>query len=404
MSKILRNSLLQQLLSRTNGGDDDDANRDSNLSDDDDRQKNEEDDEEERLKILQREKIRQYQLNRLKYYYAVVECDSPETANGIYEACDGVEYESSATKIDLRFIPDDTSFDEDTPSDEATDLGDLNAYKPLHFRNAALQQSKVELTWDETSDARKDLMKSMFENQENLDQLNLKGILASGSSDDEDEEEETADNKKLSLKSLVKDLLQKKKAKSDEKEESFFVRSENEDKSEETKPEKSKKSSSWQRYLEKRREKRQQQRQEEKETVEKSKKLNCLAKNIDNFDDLPAGIDMNDPYFKEELDKFDQPTELPDEEDQDEQEFENDDDNKPSYKKTKNMQSLVDEKLKRIVKNDYSVKEITPTEQITDNRNAQKNEASELNLLIKKVKSKTNVINSKKKKDKLAKN
>ena len=29
------------------------------------------------------EKLRQYQLNRLKYYYAVVECDSP----GVYSAC-----------------------------------------------------------------------------------------------------------------------------------------------------------------------------------------------------------------------------------------------------------------------------------------------------------------------------
>lgn len=65
-----------------------------------------------------------------RYYYAVIECDSVATAKALYEACDGTEYESSANFFDLRYIPDDMTFD-DEPREVAT-IAPEN-YKPSIF-------------------------------------------------------------------------------------------------------------------------------------------------------------------------------------------------------------------------------------------------------------------------------
>uniref|UniRef100_A0A8C7JYL2 ESF1, nucleolar pre-rRNA processing protein, homolog (S. cerevisiae) n=2 Tax=Oncorhynchus kisutch TaxID=8019 RepID=A0A8C7JYL2_ONCKI len=134
--------------------------------------------------MIYREKMRDYQFKRLKYYYAVVECDSLDTAAKIYQECDGFEYESSCSILDLRFIPDDVTFDEE-PKDLATDV-DLSAYTPKLFTSTAAATSKVELTWDETDHERVTAMNRKF-NKDELLQMDFNAYLAS-SSDDDDED------------------------------------------------------------------------------------------------------------------------------------------------------------------------------------------------------------------------
>ncbi|GLD67713.1 ESF1 homolog isoform X1, partial [Lates japonicus] len=143
----------------------------------------EDDTEEERV---YREKMRDYQFKRLKYYYAVVECDSTATAAKIYEECDGYEYESSCSVLDLRFVPDEVTFDEE-PKDVATDVN-LSSYTPKLFTSSATSTSKVQLTWDETDHDRVAALNRKF-NKDELLQMDFNAYLASSSEEEEEEED-----------------------------------------------------------------------------------------------------------------------------------------------------------------------------------------------------------------------
>jgi len=127
-------------------------------------------------KEFNEEKLREYQLERLRYYYAVVECDSVGTARTVYQECDGAEFEKTSNVFDIRYVPDDMEFDE--PTDEA--LEPPATYRPADFVTRALQQSNVKLTWDEDDRERVRVTQRKF-TKDDLKRMDFDAYVASSS-------------------------------------------------------------------------------------------------------------------------------------------------------------------------------------------------------------------------------
>lgn len=275
-----------------------------------------------------KEKLREYQMNRLKYYYAVIEFDSVQTADIVYKECDGLEYESTANRLDLRFIPDDLEFD-DEPKDVCTDLPERSKYQPRIFFTTALQQAKVELTWDETDVSRKELTDKLFSDKKSeINDHDLRKFVAMSSSEDESEEEqedvsgsesdaeEAKPKDKINLyKSLLQEINQKeeqKKKKQVEMEFSWGIGRDKKQESDEEEVESEKEElTPFEKILDKKKKKQKARKEARKKKFkggEDAEDDEEKGYSSSDFDD----IDMNDPYFAEEFanDEFRLPKKL----------------------------------------------------------------------------------------------
>lgn len=268
-----------------------------------------------------REKLRKYQMQRLKYFYSIIECDSKETASHIYDQCDGFEFESSAVKLDLRFVPDDMTFDREPKEVAESDSLDVELYKPSEFVNSALQQSKVDLTWDEDDPKRMQKTQGAFK-KEDLEMADLDAYIASSSGDedvaaavgsesseDEDVPHLTEEERLEKYRSLVRDLDKEKQEKEDADTEMEItwepgLKETTEELVAKKLEEKDTDKSPWQQYLEKKKEKRKEKKEQER--MEKEKRLKQRASDSDgelafSDDELPAGVDLDDPFFSREM-------------------------------------------------------------------------------------------------------
>ncbi|KAM7125454.1 ESF1 homolog isoform 1-T2 [Molossus nigricans] len=255
-----------------------------------------------------REKLRDYQFKRLKYCYAVVDCDSPETAAKLYEDCDGLEFESSCSFVDLRFIPDDITFD-DEPKDVASEV-DLTAYKPKYFTSAAMGTSTVEVTWDETDHERITTLNRKFKKEELLD-MDFQAYLASSSEDEEEiddalqgdevnvEEDGKTKKQKDDEEQIAKyrqllQVIQEKENKSKENDMEMEIKwvpglKESAEEMVKNKLEGKDKLTPWEQFLEKKKEKKRLKKRQKAFSEEASE------------EELPSDVDLSDPYFAEEV-------------------------------------------------------------------------------------------------------
>ncbi|KAL1841319.1 hypothetical protein VTJ49DRAFT_7156 [Mycothermus thermophilus] len=208
----------REIFKKQKGSDDeDDGDEDDSSSDSGDSDSSENSDEEIKRELLQEgndqdfdsDALRTYQLDRLRYYYAVVVCSDKNTAQKIYEATDGTEYLSSSNFLDLRFIPDDVTFD-DEPRDEADTVPP--GYKPIEFVTDALQHSKVKLTWDMHPDElsrKQSIQKAFTGSRADIAENDLRAYLASDSESSEDDipVEDGGEGEGLSKKELARRKL-----------------------------------------------------------------------------------------------------------------------------------------------------------------------------------------------------
>jgi hypothetical protein len=151
-------------------------------------------------------KLRQYQLERLRYYFAILDFSSLTAAKAVYDSADGAEYLSTANFFDLRFVPDSADFTSDIARDECTRVPE--GYKPNEFITDALQHSKVKLTWDADDVTRKEVQARAFRgSRKDIDENDLKAYLGTDSSEEEKDNGDQATSTKEQERRKMRTLL-----------------------------------------------------------------------------------------------------------------------------------------------------------------------------------------------------
>jgi hypothetical protein len=169
------------------------------------------------------EKLRRYEADKLKYYFALASFTSAAAADAAYSEIDEMEMEASSCAIDVRAVPEDeveAIYEGRTARDIATSIP--SDYEPPEFITKALQQSNVECTWEAGDDSRAKKFQawgvgdnawkameegddlnaylasdcSSSEDEDNAKSSKIKSLLGLGGDDDDDDNDNSDDDDK----------------------------------------------------------------------------------------------------------------------------------------------------------------------------------------------------------------
>ncbi|CCW70066.1 unnamed protein product [Phytomonas sp. Hart1] len=150
-------------------------------------------------------KYRQYEMNRMKYYYAIATFDSSETAAAVYRELDGTDIESSGVVLDLRYVDNEETFEDLVSRAD----GIPPNFRPLSsFKTAALSQARFRISWDQDDLFRHRSVQDAFTGTTAED--DLAAYLAPPDSDDDEKDARTGRTKaeeKLRLQHKYATLL-----------------------------------------------------------------------------------------------------------------------------------------------------------------------------------------------------
>ena len=152
-------------------------------------------DEDINTEAFDQNQLRKYEMNKMKYFYAVIHCNSSKTAERIYSEYNDYEFELSNIRLNLSFIADDLEFPQ-AIKESVSEVPPDYEFKASNSLNRALNHTQVKLTWDETDPKRlRKFQRIMDADPDEIDEDEYKEFLASGTEDEEVEEDEIAHDK-----------------------------------------------------------------------------------------------------------------------------------------------------------------------------------------------------------------